>query len=268
MTISAFRASMAPETRRRAVKRRESGDASTVRAPDDARGKRHRAATATEGKTKARGRSAVEQDCGGGGPPSVSGRSAIDLSERDVLSALCERALSNSVPAHVLEQYPDDDGDDGSWDDGPAEVTTSEGTSGKTSSLRARRALPGLRLPNEAFNGEGADEAENEVENALADAAENKLPEEGWLQPCFACGRITWQNISIGGFRVYRCTVCADGFRARAAAMEPDRGDEGANGARDDAAADVLASLMRKLRSVVEQVGGEQAKGSFQEIEG
>ena len=259
---------MAPETRRRAAKRRESGDASTVRASNDARGKRRRASTATEGETKGRGRSAVEEDCGVCAP-SVSGRSAITLSKRDVLSALCERALSNSVPAHVLDQYPEGDEDDGSWaDDGssPAELTASEGTSGKTSSLRARRSLPGLRLPNEAFNGEGADEVENEVENALAGAAET-LPEEGWLQPCFACGRITWQNISVGGFRVYRCSICADGFRARAATMEADRGDEGANGARDAADEDVLASLMRKLRSVVEQVGGDHAKGSFQAIE-
>ena len=126
---SPFRASMAPETRRRAAKRRESGDASTVRASNDARGKRRRASMATKGKTKGRGRSAVEEDCGARAP-SVSGRSAITLSERDVLSALCERALSNSVPAHVLDQYPDGDEDGGSWaDDGssPAELTASRG---------------------------------------------------------------------------------------------------------------------------------------------
>ena len=69
---------------------------------------------ATEGKTK-EGVGLRLKRIAASCAPSVSGRSAITLSERDVLSALCERALSNSVPAHVLDQYPDGDEDDGGW---------------------------------------------------------------------------------------------------------------------------------------------------------
>lgn len=195
--------------------------------------------------------------------PSTSGRSERDLREWDVISALGERAVSNSVPADVLAMCADEDED---RDGGCSEFTSSQGTSVKTSSLRARRSLPGLRLPNEAFDGDRGDEGEVEIESGLAEAqkGETNLPADGWIQRCFCCSMLTWQNVCIAGFKVYRCSRCANSFRARAAAMASQGADAGEEQAPASNA--VLASLMTKLRAVVDQVGGEHLKGSI--IEG
>ena len=260
-----------PRETRRSSKRRDSGGASI--AGDDGAKRKRASPVAKKAKKEPKGRQAeaVEAVARGDDRPSTSGRSGLELSEHDVLSALGERAVSNTVPASVLEKYAEEDADD-EFGDGCSELTSSQGMSGKTSSLRARRALPGLRLPNEAFDGDRAEEGDREIESGFmaANDGETKLPEDGWIQPCFACSRWTWQNVSLGGFKVYRCASCAETFRARATAMQPQVGGATDATAGDDGAVakdDVLASLMLKLRAIVDQVGGEHLKGSLMPIE-
>jgi len=262
-----------PRETRRSTKRRDSGGASIAGGcgANPTRARASPVAKRAKREPKGRRAEAVDAVARGDDRPSTSARSGLELSERDVLSALGERAVSNSVPASVLEKCAEEDVDDEFWD-GCSELTSSQGTSAKTSSLRARRALPGLRLPNEAFDGDRAEEGDREIESGFMAASdgETKLPEDGWIQPCFACSRWTWQNVALGGFKVYRCASCAETFRSRATAMKPrdggttdaTAGDEGA-----EAKGDVLASLVLKLRAIVDQVGGEHLKRSLMPIE-
>jgi hypothetical protein len=268
---------MAPETRRkRAARRRDSAEGSVAGA---GRGKRKRTTEPSRASVDA-AKKAVRRTITARGKktdePQASGPSSFNLSERAVLSALCERAVSNSVPEGVRNMYPAEASEEFA-DDGCSE-RTSEGTSPRTSSLRARRSLPGLRLPNEVFDGERGDERELEIESGFLGAADyqDKLPADGWIQPCFACGRWTWQNVSLGGMRVYRCGDCAASFRARAAelakTMPPGENEAGGGlsaGAveTDESKGAVLASLLTKLRAVVDQVGGEHLKGSITDID-
>jgi len=272
---------MAPETRRkRAARRRDSADGS---AADAGGGKRKRTSTTTapsrasvDAANRPLRRTITARGKKTDGAQS-SGPSTFSLSERAVLSALCERAVSNSVPEGVRNLCPAEAIREEIADDGCSE-RTSEGTSPRTSSLRARRSLPGLRLPNEVFDGERGDEHELEIESGFLGAAnyQDKLPADGWIQPCFACGRWTWQNVSLGGMRVYRCGDCAASFRARAAELartmppgESEAGGGSTAGADEtvESKGAVLASLLTKLRAVVDQVGGEHLKGSITDID-
>jgi len=185
------------------------------------------------------------------------------LTENDLLSALCERALSNSVPANVRALCGAEEEEDAisEW---CSETTSSRATS---SSLRARRSLPGLRLPNEAFDGDRADDVEGEIEPEGVE-----VPTDGWIQPCFACGKLTWQNVSLGGYRVYRCSQCAAKFRERANALKDSstRATIEGNGMVDgdeEAKRRILDSLVAKLHAVVRQNQGEGVRGSFTAIE-
>jgi len=76
--------------------------------------------------------------------------------------------------------------------------------------------------------------------------------------------------------RVYRCGDCAASFRARAAELaktmppgENEAGEGLSAGAveTDESKGSVLASLLTKLRAVVDQVGGEHLKGSITDID-
>ena len=247
------------------VARRDSAGASEAIRPSSRARERPRASDAPATKRRRRPTVAPTKRSDADAAPSTSGRSERNLREWDVISALGERAVSNSVPANVLAMCADEEEDEDGGG-GCSEFTSSQGTSAKTSSLRARRSLPGLRLPNEAFDGDRADEGEGEIESGLAEAqkAETNLPADGWIQRCFCCSRLTWQNVCIAGFKVYRCSVCANSFRARAAALASQGVD--ADEMQAPATNAVLASLMAKLRAVVDEVGGEHLKGSI--IEG
>lgn len=250
----------------RASERSDADDASARRADTERARKRAKGSTATRALRIARATESAVTEAKANGP-STSVRAPAP-GEGDALWTHGERAMSNSVPANASTAW-DEDEDEDARDDGCSEPASSLGTSAKTSSLRARRSLPGLRLPNEAFDDDREDEGEREIESGLAEARNNDapLPADGWIQPCFACSRLTWQSVTVAGFKVYRCATCGESFRARAAAMasrgEGVSGDDG-----DGNKSEVLASLMNKLRDVVDQVGGERLRGSIGLVQG
>ena len=251
---------MPPNTRRRAAHKRLKSDDGSVLGTAATRRVRARAGQASAAATALR----VVDARDGGNSPTTSTVSKSWTAD-DFLSALCERAVSNSVPLGARSVDADDDGDaDG---EGCSEMTSSQGTqSAGTSSLRVRRSLPGLRLPNEAFDSDRPDEGDREIESERAE-----MPSDGWIQPCFACGRWTWQNVSLGGFRVYRCSTCATQFRARANELktssdqDADAGKSAADEGDEDAKNKILASLVSKLQAVVQHAG--RAPGSIAAIE-
>ena len=259
---------MPPRTRQRAAhKRRDSDDGSSlgVAAKRRVRARTGQGLAAAVTAPAPLSRTVnVARDDGNSPTTSTVSRS---WTANDFLSALCERAVSNSVPLGARSIDADDGEGDGDGE-GCSELTSSQGTaSAGTSSLRVRRSLPGLRLPNEAFDADRPDDGDREIESERAE-----MPSDGWIQPCFACGRWTWQNVSLGGFRVYRCSTCAAQFRARADELKTssDRDTQGvgksaADEGDEDAKNKILASLVSKLQAVVQHTG--RAAGSIAAIE-